>query len=66
MLIDMQCACGAAFQMQTDSEDNTGVMLFAGRFTQAHQACGFMSPITNDVKEQHTRYDYQQKREKEF
>jgi hypothetical protein len=67
MLIDMQCSCGAGFQMQIESEDSSGVMLFANRFTQAHTACGFMSPVvTNDVKEQHKRYDYQQNREKEL
>lgn len=52
--------------MQIDSADTTGVMLFANRFTQAHQGCGFMSSVENDVKEQHTRYDYRQNREKEL
>lgn len=67
MLIDMQCACGAGFQMQIDEGDATGVMLFANRFTTAHHGCGFMAPLlTNDVKEQHTRYDYRQNREKEL
>lgn len=62
MYLDMQCSCGAAFTVQEASDDL--IMLYADRFTTAHQSCGFMSGIKRDVDEETIRYDYR-KREKE-
>ena len=49
MYIDMSCNCGAAFVFQ-DGPDSLA-LLYAERFTTAHQVCGFMSNVRRDAEE---------------
>jgi hypothetical protein len=62
MYLDMQCGCGASFVIQDASDELA--MLYANRFTSAHQQCGYMNNIARDVDDETFRYDYR-KREKE-
>lgn len=42
MYIDMSCSCGASFITETDNDNLS--LLWANRFINAHNGCGFMSP----------------------
>lgn len=53
MLVTMTCNCGADLQIEVNHNDNL-VMAWAQRFTDAHQACGYMAPVVVDAPE-HTR-----------
>jgi len=64
MYIDMQCSCGAAFQIQEGPETLT--MLYAERFTSAHIVCGFMTNVSRDADEHPSYTVRKEKREKEY
>lgn len=50
MLVTMTCNCGADLQIEVNHND-TLVMMWAQRFTDAHQACGYMAPVVTDQPE---------------
>lgn len=50
MLVTMTCNCGADLQLEVSHNDNL-VMMWAQRFTDAHQACGYMAPLVVDTPE---------------
>lgn len=50
MLVTMTCNCGADLQIEV-SHNDTLVMMWAQRFTDAHQACGYMAPVAADKPE---------------
>ena len=56
MFVEMTCTCGASFQLDHDAAD-TMLLMFANKFTKAHESCGYMSPTTTDVEEKMKRYD---------
>ena len=60
----MTCSCGASFQ--SDSEDEATLPLMWGqRFATAHQDCGFMSKIQEEIVEKTKRYDITHKEQRE-
>lgn len=63
----MTCVCGASFQSESD-DHQTLTMLWANRFVNSHQACGFMSPESIESQEKTSRYDinHKERREKEL
>ena len=50
MLVTMTCSCGADLQLDIAHND-TLVMAWAQRFSDAHQGCGYMSPMVTDKPE---------------
>jgi len=65
MHIDMQCSCGAAFQIENGPESLT--MLYAERFAASHFGCGFMTQVARDVNDSTSSYNITTgKREKEY
>lgn len=56
MFVELVCGCGASFQLDGPDESNTATWLLTNRFSEAHVACGFMTPIAKDAPETTERY----------
>ena len=51
MHFDMVCACGAALQVISASEEqDTYIHLLISRFTNAHVKCGFMTEFPEETQ----------------
>ena len=48
MLINMTCSCGAGLDVEMTGNDTT-MLYWAHRFSNAHSACGFMLPPQIEV-----------------
>ena len=51
MLVTMTCNCGADLQLEAPHSNDTLVLVWAQRFVDAHQACGYMAPAAKDDPE---------------
>jgi hypothetical protein len=56
MFVEMTCACGASFQAESDDHE-TLTMLWAQRFVNSHQECGYMSQEHVERQEKSNRLD---------
>jgi hypothetical protein len=63
MFVEMSCNCGAT--LQVDSLENETIGLVWGqRFVNAHQDCGFVSKVKEEVEEKTKRYDITHKEQR--
>jgi hypothetical protein len=44
MLIDMECVCGARFNVECDEGYSDAAWVLGVRFASCHQKCGFVAP----------------------
>jgi hypothetical protein len=52
MFFELICSCTATFHMEVSEDQTTSAWMFAHRFVNAHQNCGFMTaPAYPEVKE---------------
>jgi hypothetical protein len=52
MFFELVCSCTATFHMESPEEEGTAAWLFAHRFVNAHEDCGYMSPPRHPETEQ--------------
>lgn len=67
MFIEMNCQCMANMQIETEENESLAV-LWAQKFVEAHESCGYMAPTKVDTPEVTKRYDISteiKRREKE-
>jgi hypothetical protein len=57
MFFEMSCSCSAALQIEVDSHKEDAAWLLVNRFTVAHVACGYMTPLMEELPNPSKRFN---------
>ena len=57
MYIEMICSCTASISVDMDKGKEDAAWLLAARFSSAHVACGFISPLLEEAPITTKRFD---------